>query len=70
MTMTVETMAAKVVDVAISQQGTDKRGRWETHSNQRKASNDDTVYNNNEHNDNTMYDNNIANGITIGQTPA
>ncbi len=36
MTMTVEVTVAKVVDMAVRQQGTDERGRWETHNNQLK----------------------------------
>jgi hypothetical protein len=36
MTMMVEATVTKVVGVPISQQGTDERGRWETHSNQLK----------------------------------
>ncbi len=67
--VTVEAIATKVVDVAISLQGTDKMGRWETHNNQLKLSDDDTAYNNNEHNDDTMYDDDFANGITVRQTP-
>ncbi len=40
MTMTVEVTVAKVVDVAIIQQGTEERGRWETNNNQLKLNND------------------------------
>jgi hypothetical protein len=70
MTMMVEATVAKVVDVAISQQGTEERGRWETHDNQCKLNDNDATYNNDGHNDNAMYDNNFASGITIGQMPA
>ena len=69
MTMMVEATVAKVVDVAISQQGTEERGRWETHDNQCKLNDNDAVYNNNEQNDNAMYHKDVASGIVIGQTP-
>ncbi len=68
--MTVEATVPKVVGMAISQQGTEERGRWETHDNQLKLNNNDAAYNDDEHNDNTMYDNNVASGVASGQTPA
>jgi hypothetical protein len=70
MPMTVEATVAKVVGVAISRQGIEERGRWETHDNQLKLNKDNAVYNDNEHNDDTMYYDNVASGVVIGQTPA
>jgi hypothetical protein len=70
MTMTVEATVAKVVGVAISQQDTEERGRWEAHNNQLKLNDNDAVYNNNERNDNAMFNKNVASGIAIGQMPA
>ncbi len=72
MTMTVEVAVANVVDVAISQQGTEERGRWETHNNQLKL-NDHNAFTrttstiNNEHDDNNSH--NFCT-IVIGQVPA
>ncbi len=68
--MTVEATAAKVVGVAISQQGTEERGRWETHDNQLKLNNNYAAYNDDEHNSITKYNKNVASGIVIGQMPA
>jgi hypothetical protein len=70
MTMTMEAMVAQVMGMAISKQGTDERGRWETHANQLKLNNNNSAYNNDEHNDNTMYNDNVASSVPIGQTPA
>jgi hypothetical protein len=44
MTMTVAAMVARVVGVAISQQGTEERGRWEAHGNQLKLNNYNATY--------------------------
>ncbi len=70
MAITVEAMVPKMVGVAISQQGTEERGRWETHNNQLKFNNNDAAYNDVEHNYNTMYNNDVENGVAIGQMPA
>jgi hypothetical protein len=70
MIMMVEAMVGKVVGVAISCQGTEKRGRWETHDNQLWLNNDNTTYKDDEHNDDAMYDNDVASGVAIGQMPA
>ncbi len=70
MTMMVEATIAKAVGMAISRQGTEERGRWETHNNQLKLNKDNATYNDDEHNDNAIYNNNVAGGITIGQTTA
>ncbi len=70
MAITVEAIVAKVLGVAMSQQGTEERGRWETHDNQLKLNNINRVYNDDEHNDNTVYDGDVAGSIVIEQTPA
>ena len=47
MAITVEAMVPKMVGVAISQQGTEERGRWETHDNQLKLNDDNATYDGN-----------------------
>jgi hypothetical protein len=41
MTMKVEATVAKAVGVVMNQQGTEERGRWETHDNQLKLNDND-----------------------------
>jgi hypothetical protein len=45
MIMTVEAIVARVVGMAVSQHGTEERGRWKTHNNQLKFNNNNAVYN-------------------------
>ncbi len=69
MAMSVEALVAKVVGVAISQQGTEERGMWVTHDNQLKLNDNKATYINDEHNDDTMYNDNVASNVAIEQTP-